>query len=392
MALLLNAAIAGLGIAGLTRDATPPAAILAVQAIGHALLDAGLGRPAVDGLIVTRSGAATSKDLDLDLQRLAGLRNLRLLQLLHGEGTSAIQSIQVAAMAVSCGMASNVLCVFADAPLKPGKATRESFSRIKSAEGLRGLRYSSGLFGGAASHAIAARTHMAMYGTTVEHFGAIAIAARRWAQLNPRAVLRKPLTMEDYLAARWIVEPFRLFDCAMPVNGAVAVLVTSSDRAAQLHQPPVHIVGMGQGHPATPDQRGYDGEVTSGARLAATTAFGMAGITARDIDICEIYDAFTYLTLVTLEEYGFCAKGEGGAFVASGAIAPGGSLPTNTGGGHLSGYYLQGMTPVEEAIQQARGQAGERQCAKRDAILVTNEGGRLDYHASLVLSPHRSLR
>ncbi len=392
MAQALNAAIAGLGVAGLTREETPPAAILAVEAIGNALDNAGLDRRSVDGLIITRSGAATSKDLDLDLQRLAGLRDLRLLQLLHGEGTSAIQSIQVAAMAVSCGMATNVLCVFADAPLKPGKATRESFSRIKSAEGLRGLRYSSGLFGGAASHAIAARRHMELYGTTTEHFGAIAVAARQWAQLNPRAVLRKPLTMADYLAARWIVEPFRLFDCAMPVNGAVAVLVTTSERALASAQPPVHIVGMGQGHPATLDQRGHDAEVTSGARLAAATAFGMAGITARDVDICEIYDAFTYLTLVSLEEYGFCARGEGGAFVASGAIAPGGRLPTNTGGGHLSGYYLQGMTPVEEAIQQARGQAGARQCEKHDLVLVTNEGGRMDYHANLLLSPHRSLR
>lgn len=388
----LNAAIVGLGTAGLTREETPPAAMLAAEAIGHALKDSGLHRRTIDGLIVTRSGAASAKDLDLDLQRLAGLRDLRLLQVLHGEGTSAIQSIQVAAMAISCGLVSHVMCVFADAPLKPGKATRESFSRIKSAEGLRGLRYSSGLFGGAASHAIAARRHMAMYGTTSEHLGAVAIAARQWAQLNPRAVLRKPLAMSDYLAARWIVEPFRLFDCAMPVNGAVAVLVTSAEKAAAYSQPPVHILGMGQGHPATLDQRGSDAEVHSGARLAAATAFGMAGITARDVDICEIYDAFTYLTLVTLEEYGFCEKGKGGEFVASGAIAPGGSLPTNTGGGHLSGYYLQGMTPVEEAVQQARGQAGARQCARNGVILVTNEGGRLDYHANLLLSPHRSVR
>lgn len=126
----------------------------------------------------------------------------------------------------------------------------------------------------------------------------------------------------------------------------------------------------------------------SGAARARDIAFGMAGITLADVDQCQIYDAFSYITLLTLEEYGFCQKGEGGPFVASGVTGPGGALPTNTGGGHLSGFYLQGMTPVAEAVIQARGQAGERQCARHDIVLVTNEGGRFDHHACLVLSPH----
>jgi acetyl-CoA acetyltransferase len=386
-----EAAITGLGIAGLTRDATPPSSTLAVQAVLAAIADAGLRHTDIDGLIVCRSGAASEADLGLELQKTAVLRDLRLLQVVHGEGTSVIQAIQTAAMSVGAGLAKHVVCVFADAPVKPGKPTHESFGRVKTNRGIGGLRYSAGLFGGGAVHALAAQRHMALYGTTHEHLGAVAVSARAWARMNPLAVLRKPLTMEDYLASRWIVEPFRLYDCAMPVNGGIAVIVSEASRAADLVQPPIYIRGFGQGHPGAPDQSGYEREVQSGARLAKETAFKMAGVSIQDIDICQIYDAFTYNTLLTLEEYGFCEKGEGGAFVASGAIAPGGSLPTNTGGGHLSGYYLQGMTPVSESVIQARGHAGERQCARHDVVLVTNEGGRLDYHACLILSPHRRI-
>jgi acetyl-CoA acetyltransferase len=195
--------------------------------------------------------------------------------------------------------------------------------------------------------------------------------------------------MEDYLASRWIVEPFRLYDCANPVNGAIAVVVTTAERAADLKQPPVHILGMGQGHPGTPDFRGAPREISGGGVLAKETAFRMAGIGVGDVDIAQIYDAFTYSTLVVLEDYGFCGRGEAKNFVMDGRIAPGGTLPVNTGGGHLSGYYVQGMTPVSEGVIQARGHGGARQCAKRDVVLVTNDGGCLDYHACLVLSPER---
>jgi acetyl-CoA acetyltransferase len=118
----------------------------------------------------------------------------------------------------------------------------------------------------------------------------------------------------------------------------------------------------------------------------------MAGITNDDIDVCELYDCYTYTTLVTLEDYGFCRKGEGGAFVEDGRLGPGGALPTNTGGGELSGYYMWGMTPLSEGVIQARGQGGERQVAKHDVVLISCQGGVLDYHGCLVLSPHASVR
>src|SRR5690606_28334211 len=255
--------------------------------------------------------------------------------------------------------------------------------------GIAGLRYTAGLFGGAAIYAMAARRYMETFGAKAESFGWVALAARRWAQLNPRAVFREPLTMEAYLSARWIVEPLRLYDCAVPVNGGIAVVITSAERAPDLKQPPVYILGMGQGHRGMPQRRGYEPGLASGGSLAKEKAFAMAHISTADVDVVQFYDAFTYLTLLSLEEYGFCGKGEAKDFVLDGGIAPGGRLAVNTGGGHLSGYYLQGMTPVAEGVLQARGTAGARQCAKHDVVLVTNDGGCLEYHACLVLSPHK---
>jgi acetyl-CoA acetyltransferase len=205
-------------------------------------------------------------------------------------------------------------------------------------------------------------------------------------------VFREPMNIEDYHTSRWVIEPLHLFDCCMVNNGAVAVIVTTAERARSLKQPPVYVLGMGQGHPGNPRRAGYENEVNTGAVLAKETAFKMAGITTDDVDVCEFYDCYTYTTLVTLEDYGFCKKGEGGPFVSDGKLAPGGSLPTNTGGGMLSGYYMWGMTPVSEGVIQARGQGGARQAPRHDVVLVSSQGGVLDYHACLVLSPHQSAK
>ncbi|MDB5451524.1 MAG: hypothetical protein JWO33_102 [Caulobacteraceae bacterium] len=373
---------------GLVRQATPPSRTLAVRAVLAAAADAGLKPEDIDGLMVCRSGGASESDLGLNVQRAAMLTNLKLLEVVYAEGASSIAIIQTAAMAVSMGLATTVACVFADAPMTPGVSTSAAFGQRKTVKGVEGLRFAAGLFGGAGIYALAARRYMARYGATSEHLGAVAISARKWAQMNPRAIFQTPLTMEDYLASRWIADPFRLYDCAIPVNGSIAVIVTTVDRARDLARPPVHVLGMGQGHPGALDQHGFERELGGAAALAKQAAFAMADVSVKDIDVCAFYDAFTYSTLATLEDYGFCGRGEAKDFVASGAIAPGGSLPVNTGGGHLSGYYLQGMTPVSEAVLQARGEAGERQCAKHDLVLATNEGGRFDHHACLILSPH----
>jgi acetyl-CoA acetyltransferase len=224
---------------------------------------------------------------------------------------------------------------------------------------------------------------MHLYGTTNEHLGAIAVAERAWANRNPAAQFHDaPMSMADYHRSRWVVEPFHLFDCCLVSNGGLAVILTSAERARNLKRPPVYLWGMGQGHPG-----GDPAEtLTSGAPLAKQTAFAMAGITLDDVDVVELYDCYTFTVLVTLEDYGFCKKGEGGPFVADGRIGPGGALPVNTGGGQLSSFYMWGMTPISEAVIQLRGDGGARQVADASVALVSGNGGILSTHSTLILA------
>lgn len=381
----MKAAITGLGIAGLTRDATAPAAELARQAVIAAASDAGLPATAIDGIVVCRTSAAGDSVLGLDLQRALGLRDITMNRIALCEGASALASIQLAALAVSAGAARTVACVFADTPVVPGQRLSKSFGRLKTGKGLEGLRYSAGLFGGAAMYALSAMRYLSVHGLGEEVLADVAITTRQWASLNPAASFRKPLTRDDYFSARYIAEPLRLFDCAAPVNGAVAVIVSTPERAADGPQPAVHILGCAEGHPGTPDRRGHDRQLNHGGAIAARALFGSSGLTPDDIDLCEFYDAFSISPLLTLEAYGFFPEGEAHTGYLDGRAGPGGRMPINTGGGHLSGWYLQGMTPVAEAIVQLRGQAGERQVPNARTALVTNDGGRFDYHLGMLL-------
>lgn len=254
--------------------------------------------------------------------------------------------------------------------------------------GMAGLYAAAGYFGANTPYALAARRHMSLYGTTQDQLGAIAVSQRAWAVKSPIAQMREPMTLADYHASRWIIEPLHLLDCCLVSNGAVAVVVSPAGVAKDMPQPPVYVHGMAQGHPGDGGRPGSDWETETGAKIAAQRVFTMAGCGPDEIDVCELYDCYTYTVLVTLEDYGFCQKGEGGPFVENAKLGPGGSLPTNTGGGELSGYYMWGMTPLSEAIIQGRGQGGDRQVAKHDRILCTGNGGNLSYHAALILSPH----
>ncbi|MFF3404463.1 thiolase family protein [Streptomyces sp. NPDC002659] len=358
---------------------------LAAQAIRLAVVDAGLTAGDIDGLLIAMSSVAPAERMNLSLAHRAGLRDLRLLSLVGGEGTSAVQAIQAAATAVTSGVARAVVCVFSDTPIVDGRGCGAVFSGAGIFSSIEGLDAAYGALGWVTAYALAARRHLAQYGMTEEAFAGIVMAQRRWAQLNPQAMVRTPLTRDDYLASRWIVEPLRLADCAFPVNGAIAVIVVPGNMAASLKQPAVHIIGMGQGHPGGRPHTGLnlDG---GGVPMARDLAFRMAGVSLEDIDACQFYDPFSYVTLVRLEDYGFCCRGEGENFVAAGRTGPGGALPANTGGGHLASY-LQGMTPVAEGVIQVRGHAGARQIARRNAVLVTGDGGVLDYHACLIISP-----
>ncbi|HEY8517103.1 MAG TPA: thiolase family protein [Candidatus Binatia bacterium] len=385
-------AIAGLGITEQGKVYGPSAVGFAVEAVRLALEDAGLEAQDLDGLLVnpglTWGQAATMGSFAL--QQALGLKDLRLSAAMNLGGATAGAMIMQAALAIEAGLATNVACVFSDAPLKPPRPAGEkgSGSGSSGAYAFAGdLNAAYGAFGVNGLYALVAQRHMHRYGTTNDHLGAIAVAERAWAQGNPRAQFYgKPLTLEEYHASRWVAEPFHLLDCCLVSNGGLAVIVTSAERARSLRQPPVYVLGMGQGHPGGDPIE----TLTSGAPIAAKTAFEMAGATLADVDFCEIYDCYTFTVLVTLEDYGFCKKGEGGPFVADGRIAPGGSLPVNTGGGQLSSFYMWGMTPISEAVIQLRGQGGARQVEKNDLCLVSGNGGVLSTHATLLLSKHPS--
>jgi acetyl-CoA acetyltransferase len=383
MTLNSPAAIVGLGITEMGKIYGRSTADFAADAILRACRDGGLALSDLDGLL-TNSGLTPG--LGLPLSRELGLQNLRLLSEVQGYGSSAGAMVAMAAMAVKTGTADVVACVFADAPLKSGTGIGAAYENSAPRDaGFSTMPGAVGLYGANPYYALAARRHMINYGTTSEQLGAIAVSTRAWAALNPLAQMRTPITIDDHQASRMIADPLRLFDCCVVSNGGVAVIVTSAARAADLANPPVHILGWAQAHPGYRMERGSQFGLVTGAAQSGPAALQMAGVKIDEVNIREIYDCYTYTTLVSLEDYGVCAKGEGGALADSGALGPGGSLPTNTGGGQLSGYYMWGMTPLSEAVIQTRGHGGERQVDKHDVVLVSGNGGVLDYHATLVV-------
>jgi acetyl-CoA acetyltransferase len=374
--------IAGLGMTefGKVYGRTP--AQFAAEAVRLAVADAGLGLADVDGLL-TSSGI--SGGFSVNLQQDLGLENLRLLTHMQAFGATAGSMVQYAALAVQSGMASAVACVFADSPLQPERRSGSIYGTRRAGTGWWGLLGATGIVGANPMYALAARRHMERFGTTSEQLGHIAVAQRAWAGLNPAAQMREPMTLADHQASRWIVEPFHLLDCCLVSNGGIAVLVTTAERAADLAQPPVRVLGWAQSHPGRNMRRDPDFGLVTGAAQAGPAALEMAGPSIADVDVAELYDCYTYTVLVSLEDYGFCPKGEGGPYVASGVLGPGGKLMLNTGGGQLSGYYMWGMTPLAEGVIQARGQGGDRQAEAHDVVLVSGNGGVLDHHATLVL-------
>jgi acetyl-CoA acetyltransferase len=360
------------------------AAQFAGDAVRLAVADAGLELGDVDGLLTS---AGVSGGVGLALQRDLGLRDLRLLSEMQSYGSTAGQMVQYASLAIGAGMAETVACVFADAPLRQDTSTGAAYG-ARGAVGWRGLLGAAGIRDTNSMYALAAQRHMDTYGTTNDQLGHIAVGQRSWAELNPRAQMRTPMTLEDYHASRWIVEPFHLLDCCLVSNGGIAVVVTSAERAASLARPPVHVLGWGQAHPGHAQRRHEEFGLVSGAARSGPAALAMAGLTVSDVDVVELYDCYTFTVLITLEDYGFCPKGEGGRFVADGTLGPDGKLKVNTGGGQLSSSYMWGMTPLSEAVLQARGEAGRRQVPEHDVVLVSGNGGVLDHHSTLVLSPH----
>ncbi len=379
------AAIAGLGLSEVGKVYRRSSFDFAAEAVALAARDAGLSLHDIDGLLINPGMAAPA--LDLALARRLGLRDLRMLTSLSVFGASAGVMVALAAQAVDSGAAEAVACVFADTPRSEASSGAEAY-RASSlrARGVRSAETAAGLTSTTHRYALAADRYMSTYGVTHDELGAVAVSQRSWAQLNPVAAVRTPLTLDDYHASRWVVEPLHLLDCCLLSNGGAAVIVTTSERARDLCQPPVHIRGWAQSHPAPPLRVDSGFGLTTGAKASGRAALAMAGLAVQDMQLREIYDCYTYTVLVTLEDYGFCGPGEAGALAASGALAPGGDLPTNTGGGQLSSFYLWGMTPLHEAVTQVRGQAGQRQLAAHDTAIVSGNGGILEHHSTLILT------
>lgn len=382
------AAIVGLGISEVGRVYGKTAGVFAAEAVRAAVSDAGLELSDVDGLI-TSNGVSNSGP---NPAAALALRNLRLSYEISTAGASSGAAIQAACMAVAGGVLDTVVYVHSDQPLQTvdqqGSGVYNARALGRSPTGFQAMNAAIGLADATPLYALAARRHMERYGTSSRQLGAIAVSQRSWAQMNPLATMREPITIEDHQSSRWIAEPFHLLDCCLVSNGAVAVVITSAERARQLRQPPVYVWGWGQCHPGYQSSRGSEFGLVSGARLSGQEAFQMAGISAAEIDVCELYDCYTFTVLLTLEDYGFVAKGDGGPFVAGGALGPGGSLPTNTGGGQLSSFYLWGATPLHEAVVQTRGQGDKRQVPKHDLVLCSGNGGILDHHATLIFGAH----
>jgi acetyl-CoA acetyltransferase len=239
-------------------------------------------------------------------------------------------------------------------------------------------------------YALAARRHMHEFGTTEEQLAEIAVATRKWAALNSAATMRDPITIEDVMASTPISDPLKLLDCCLVTDGAGAIVMTSADNARAHGGRPVHIRGYGEAHTHWSIGAMPDLARLTAAEMSSKSAFEMAGIDRDAIDLVECYDSFTITVLLTLEALGFCARGEGGAFVSGQRTAPGGAFPLNTNGGGLSYCHpgMYGIFLLVEAVRQLRGEAGDRQVKNVRTALVHGTGGTLSSGGTVILANH----
>jgi acetyl-CoA acetyltransferase len=378
-------AIVGTGKSRLGQVKGVSALGLLEEAIKQALDEAGLTNKDVDGIV------CRGPDDSYAHHQLIGARlgiNAAFSTTLDNGGASQILAVILAVMAIDAGLATTVVCGFGRdswSRTNSGKQKQAVPNLVPSAQRPKEHGPEFGYFGAVAPHAFGARRHMFEYGTTREDFAAIALAFREHALRNPEAVMKKPLTLADYMDARLIVDPFGLYDCSLVSDGAGAVVVASLERARALRSKPVIIKGFASFN----NTKGWfldDHMVSTAAAESARIAFDMAGLGPRDVDTAQLYDCFTYMVLTQLEDYGFCRKGEGGAFARSGALKLDGALPTNTSGGQLSEAHVEGMLQIVEGARQLSGVYGEdRQVLDAEIALVSGHGGNTVCHSTLIL-------
>ena len=345
------------------------------EAVILALEDCGLSLKDVDGLFCALS--ITGLPI-LNVAERLGV-NLRYADGTMVGGASFLFQLQSAVSALAHGLCDVALICYGSNQLSAG-GRLVSMPDPQPYETPYRPRYPI------SSYALAAARHMHTYGTTRENLADVALAARAWANLNPHAYARGPLTREHVLASRMISDPLTRSDCCLVTDGGAALVLTRAERAADFPKPHVYVLGTGvavshRQIAAMPDL------TTTAAVESSRRAYAMAGIDAEDVDHVMVYDAFTITTVLFLEDLGFCGKGEGGPFVSSGAIAPGGSLPVNTNGGGLSCNHpgMYGLFTLIEAVEQLRGECGARQVDDANIAVAHANGGVLSSQATAVL-------
>ncbi|OGA57628.1 MAG: hypothetical protein A3G81_03890 [Betaproteobacteria bacterium RIFCSPLOWO2_12_FULL_65_14] len=375
-------AIAGIGHTKYSANSGATVLNLALEACRSAVADSGIQMDEIDGLVSYHFGDSVPS---IAVATGLGLPAARYAVEFSSGGNAANLIVQTAAAAIEAGLARNVICFRA---MNGRSGLRLGGGRDLNSRGVTQYTAPFGWITYPQAMAMWCRRHMIKYGTTSEQLGAVAVSCRRNAALNPRAMMREPITLADHQASRMIVEPFRLLDICLESDGACAVLVTSAERARDLRRKPVYILGAAYGGGPNQGDDLFDAirwpeHAHNYAKYIATDLWGSAGVGPRDIDVAEIYDCFTYSVIMQLEGFGFCGEGEGGAFVQSGGIERDGEIPVNTHGGLLSEAYIHGLNHVVEAVEQLRGEAGPRQIAGARLALTT--AGAMTCGSALVL-------
>ena len=348
---------------------------LMAQASQRALAECGLTTADVDGLFATTTQLPMAT---LNLGEYLGIRP-RYSDSTQVGGSSFIAHLQHAGAAIAAGLCEVALVAYGSTQRSVGRASA-SVQEVSPWE----APYEPML--PVTGYALAASRHMHDFGTTREQLAEVAVSARAWAQLNPAAWRRDPLSVDEVLAAPMVCDPLGVLDCCLVTDGGAAVVVTSAERARGLAGPPVHVLGVGEAHShrhisSMPDL------TTTSAVESGRRAYEAAGLGPADVDVALLYDAFTITPVLFLEDLGFCAKGEGGAFVEGGRTAPGGDFPMNTNGGGLSYCHpgMYGLLLVVEAVRQLRGECGERQVEGCQTAIVHGNGGVLSSQCTALL-------
>ncbi len=347
-------------------------------AVHEALRDAGLQLRDVDGLFTANMANILPT---LAVGEYLGIRPAVAVGTNTG-GNSLIDHTLWAALALEAGLCS-VAVVCYGSNQRTGKSVPPDQPPYEAAYHSRDP---------ITSYALAAARHMHQYGTTREQLAAVAVAARQWAQRNPIAFSRDPLTLADVMASRMVCDPLSVLDCCLVTDGAGAIIMTRAERARDSNRAPVYLLGCASAQSHRQISQMPDLTVTAAAQ-SGPRAFAMAKLSPRDVDVLQLYDAFTINVLLFLEDLGFCEKGAAGALVASGAIAPGGALPVNTNGGGLSCVHpgMYGIFALIEAIEQLRNSAGARQVVGADVALAHGNGGMLSAQTTAILGTAATL-